>query len=518
MRTLAVWVLICAAAAGQQRGALSEAEAVVVGGLTGGTSADLVSKVQVSTQLVVKRVLKGEIAAGAQIPMSWEYHARPYEGPSETTKAPQGYGLWALKRSGGKWQPLPIALMGWVPLGGTYLPMPDGEPTAEYAAGLNANGDERVAAQLAWSLSVQAAQLGNRLQGTGKSLDKEQTVFERTANLLSGVPLEASAGAYRKLLASPVPDLRAVAIAGLLRSADSSALAALERDAVFFSKSITAGRISYSVSTMNLREHPEALLPLARVATGETEIPSLDANVARHLEYSKRVEALPYLGVMLESWNSSTRVAAVMGFCSMVQPGGPLTRLWNPQMSAQCPTRTPLRDEASESAVVEYWKNWWASEREVIAALGPLPQVQVPARYRSAPSPQLVESAAVPLEQIFHGIVSMTVSMVKSGDLIHVTPLGDRVSKEDEQTLKRISLETDQRLQQDFAALVRMMDEARAAGRKPSQEQTEAYNVQMQGVLREALDQARRELSGAGWRELEKQMAEEMSSQGSRIN
>jgi len=525
MRTLAVWVVICAAASGQQRGSLSEAEVVVVGGLIRGASADLVSKVQVTAQLRVLRVLKGEVDASAPLILAWEYEPRPHEGPTETARPPEGYGLWALKKGrGGAWQPLALPLMGWRPLGGVFQPLPEGEPTAEFSSGAMAGSDERIAAELAWALATQAAQSGNALQVTylvstggpaGVKFTKDQTQFERTAAILGGLPIEASSSVYRRMLASPFADVRAVAVAALLKTADADAVSALERDAPLLAKSISAMRIGTNAGSVNLAQHPEALQPLARVATGEVDIPGLDASVARQLGFSQRPEALPFLAVMLESWNSSTRVSAALGICQMLRQGV-LHALWKEEMTARCAMGFPMKSADEETAVVEYWKKWWSSQRTQIAALGPLPQVSVPRRYRATPA-QMMERFEVPMDQRFSALLMMTANLAKSGNGEVRTPLGKRLNETDEQTLSRIAIETERKLQEASAAVKKAMDEMRAAGRKPSQEEMRQANARMERIMREGLDQTRRELSGDGWRELEKYMTEEMNAPGTRM-
>ncbi|MCL4401598.1 MAG: hypothetical protein M1436_02890, partial [Acidobacteria bacterium] len=112
-----------------QQGSLEQADAIVIGEITGGEGVDRFSSVQAQATLHVRRVIKGAPAPETDLKLAWQYRPSPMEGPDVTTRVKPVYGLWLLRAAtDGTWRPLPVAT-GPMDMGGVYLALPRVELT-----------------------------------------------------------------------------------------------------------------------------------------------------------------------------------------------------------------------------------------------------------------------------------------------------------------------------------------------------------------------------------------------------
>jgi hypothetical protein len=233
------------------------------------------------------------------------------------------------------------------------------------------------------------------------------------------------------------------------------------------------------------------------------------------VSYLQKIEFLPYLAVMLESPNTGNRDTALMGLCTMVRQTSIQPRdsggLWKPDMQQYCPNHSPLQNPAEERVYLDFWKQWWADNREKIQADPNVPRPVAPARYFSNAT-VAGERITVPMTRRLRMFVNMADSL-KRGREAQAGPsteqsatgtvLTGRLSAEDDRKLEEIALRI-------FGSLAATQEKSRVAmnaaavqGTRPDQAPMEALNSETEKTLTTGLADLQRELSYAGWKVVE---------------
>ena len=488
--------------------AYRDAQVIMLGEIAGGRAIDVGDKVQCRVAVRAERVLKGNVAPGADVSISWEYTPSPHEPPEITSRIPRAYGLWLLGAGpeGGLTPLRLVSLPGT--MGGYFLPLPRVRLSADFEYGPADSTDAKLARELGAVLEQMATELGEALNQTRSAgpdgvisarQTPAQSAFHQINFALSLTDAAAARPVYQHFVASKLANLRVVGVPGLLRGGDVNAVSAIERDAALLASSSEAMSLMPNLVMLELGEHPEALHTLARVALGETEMPVLESTVAMKLGWSGRWDAMPYLVAMLESPNAGTRGSALMAICTAARASGAKSELvgqWREEMSANCFNHSPVNDPPREQAAVAFWKSWWADQRTRLSDVA-LPDARPPARYRRAPAPDAPVSVEVSMEQRFGAHVNMTVAM--NGHLAAGGSPPAAAKNADDvllaQTIQRVSerlAEVDQRVR-------RTLNEARLAHRRPELDEMRAFQEESNAVLRQGLNDLRRGLTVPGW-------------------
>lgn len=503
---------------------LQDADAIVVGTLISGSGIDAVSKVQVTGVLRARRVLKGDLSPAVPVSVAWEYAPHIGQTPDITSKVPRVTGIWLLKTTGPQtFRPLPVMLPD--SMGGVYLPVPDADLPLEYDTPPGTAPAVQLAAELGAALDAIAKSLGDKLNPQRTVLPNggvrfgpgPRTPFSSLAELLWAIEPASARSVFERLAASPLPNLRTVGLAGLLRAGDRNALLALERDTANLAPTLEVFRLGQYIDR-RLAPDLESAQVLARTALADVELPNFEGSVARTLGWVRRVEILPYLAVMLESPSNYTRVNAIEAFCTALRPSSPLQSLWKPEMEANCPNSYPLRNPGDEPRLLAFWKGWWQDQRRKLEETSALPQVRVPARYWSGGTPpQVAEEVPVPMEQRFSSLVNMIRAFKEGGGAGPAgTPLTARLSKTDDQALDRIVTAVHQQLDAQDQEARDMINAARVQGSVPPLEQMQKLNAERTRILQQGLETVKRELSPQGWTAVEA-FLNEMNIHGVRL-
>ena len=492
-----------------------DAQAIMLGEIAGGRAIDVGDKVQCRVAVRAERVLKGNVAPGADVSLSWEYTPSVGETPEITSRVPRAYGLWMLRANAdGGFIPLRLGLAAGT-MGGFFLVLPRVQLSAGFEYGPTDSPDAKLARELGAVLEYLANKAGEnlnqvRVAGAGGGYSSRQTMaqgaFRDVNSILSLTDAVAAGPVYQRFAESELVNLRVVGVAGLLRGGDVGAVSLIEKNAVQFSSSLEAIPLATSLGSLDLKQHPEALHSLARTALGEREIPMLENTAAMKLGWSGRWDMMPYLVAMLESPNSSARGSALMAVCTAVratQAKSELVGQWREEMSPYCFNRSPVNDPPREQAAVAFWKSWWSDRRTRLTDVA-LPDARPPARYRAAPPADAPQAVEVSMEQRFRSHIHMTISMNRHNAEQGIAP-PPAASPDDAllaATIQRVSerlAELDQRAR-------RILNEARLASQPPDVRPMRELQTESDAVLRQGLDDLRRGLSVPAWTALEQRL------------
>jgi hypothetical protein len=493
-----------------------DAQVILLGEIAGGNAIDVGDKVQCRVAVRAERVVKGNVAPGADVNLVWEYTPSPHEPPELTSRVPRAYGLWFL-RAGPEGGLTPLRLVSSPgTMGGHFLPLPRVRLSADFAYGPEDVADAKLARELGAVLEYMAAETGeglNQVRRVGASgvISTRQTpvqaAFHDINAVLSLTDAVAARPMYQHFVASGLANLRVVGVAGLLRGGDVSAVGVLERDASLFSPAMEAMSLTHSLAMIDLGKHSKAMHALARVALAEKKIPALESTMAMKLGWSGRWDAMPYLIAMLESPNAGTRGSALMAVCTAARATGAKSELagqWKDEMNPFCFNHSPVNDPPREQAAVAFWKSWWADQRTRLRDVA-LPDVRPPSRYQAAPPADAPVSVEVPMEQRFRAYLNMTVAMNRHRTAVVGGPPSAAKSADDvllAETIQRVSGrlgEMDQRVR-------RTLNEARLANRRPDLDEMRAFQEESNGILRQGLDDLRRGLTPPGWTAFEQRL------------
>jgi len=330
-----------------------EADAIVVGALTGGTVVDVFPQVEVGATLRPERVIKGVDGNAPLLNIHWSYIPNPIEGPPLIRTVPQDQALWFLKKDATGYRVLRPHLTA----GDFRLPVSPGALDTRFLYPADAPPAEKLAMELLAAFAPCSSTRSYECYSVSSLL--WQTAGELSLPFLRGL--------------RTIPDKHAQAfgLAGLLRLDDPQAFAILEAEAPMLAASAAGSWFSAAVGGLKLVPPVEELHTLGRVAVRNPELQRFQEVVAYLLGESRTPEVLPYLGSILQSPDGPTSLAAGRALCQMFWPNGPpasADRYWLPEMAGICLNRPgPPYDD-----VAPFWKEWWASTRLQIPELASL--------------------------------------------------------------------------------------------------------------------------------------------------
>lgn len=286
---------------------------------------------------------------------------------------------------------------------------------------------------------------------------------------------------------------------------------ALERDATRLADTIAMFDLSPSLMGFRWRDNLAAAHALARTALGETQLLGLETVAAARMPYLQGLEFIPYLAVMLESPNTGNRGAALMGLCMMLrqtstQPSS-FGRLWKPEMQQYCPNQSPRQAPAEERVYLDFWKQWWADNREKIQADPNVPRPVAPARYFSN-ARIAAEPVPVPMTQRFRMFVNRAASLERTREAqaepstdkpVTGTVLRARLSAEDERKLEEIAHRVSASLEANQEKSRQAMNAAAVQGTRTDQTLLQSLSAEMDQILASGMADLQRELSSVGW-------------------
>lgn len=442
-----------------------------------------------SGQLKVVRALSGPLQEGDRLALQWEFRAMPNEPREPEKRLPSGQGIWLLKRNGGEWQPQPF-LQDRTSMfaGGVVFPLPPEPMPPQYLAPPGASWQRAAAHEVRWAMEWLAQKHGEKLNperrvlpsgGVALTSTGPQRLFLVAAEFLAFLPPDHTQQTYQALAESAYPNARMVGLVGLLRAAVPGSALEIERDWSALAPTVEAGRL-LSVGLPLARLPLEDRLALARLAISETAPPFLEESVASQLGHSGSDVVLPFLAVMLESPDPSVRSSALMSVCNLLRRTIDEPDRW-------CLNRLPVTDAAVEREILFFWRSRLRETR--VASLRP------PARYATAPARDLPE--AVPLEERIQAL-AFTYTNTQSPH-----PLRGSLDERDASTLTTIleSFLTADR--ENGAELQRQIHARRLQGLPPDRSLADAANRKRSDLQTGALEQLRRELSPAGWEQVE---------------
>ncbi len=496
---------------GQTEDVLRDVQAVVVGDVLGGTSSETGTTVSVTAQLRVKRVIAGPLAAGMEIGLAWTYEIRGMWPRADTASVRQVSGLWMLKGvGGGRWQPVPVKISVPGAMGGVFLGAPAESVPAEFYYLPDAEIPAKVAMEAGAALSAIARRAGEKLnpevvvEGPGRSgyrVIPAQAEFMEWMWWLSRLEPEATLPVYQRLAASPVANLRAVGLGGLLKQGDAAALTALERDLPAIAPTLAGMNLGSGLNLFALIKDGSALHALGRMALAEPVLPSMELQAHRPVGPSAKAGALTGLVAMLDHPNRDMRTSVVMSICSL------LDARRNAEMRQHCPDRSPLRDPSQEPALMQYWKAWWADQP---ASKGGM--VRPPDRYRALAGAQKPERV-ITMEERFRMLAMMYSGSEKRRKEDPKQPAWPllpeaKLSPEDAEVARRVFMEVGRAQDETVAAYAALKQSLRMQGKPWDGAAFEKIAVVESEAVRRLLDQLRRELSSEGWAAAEKSMKE----------
>jgi hypothetical protein len=500
---------------------LQTATDVLVGDIVNGTGIDDGSQVTVKATLRVVRALSGATPAGAELPLQWQYRPMPLESPAGTSKVPLVRGLWFLRKNAeAKLEPLQASSM--LPsLGGYYLPAGD---APGYYAG-NAPLQYKIACEVAPVLedlaARNAADLGPHapeppVRGVLAPWVQTRMRYQALIMVLQALDKTATAEAYRRFSSLPDLNLKMVGIEGRLNAGDTSAVFDLEKNLASFAGASSVNRPP-AIMGPNLRSDLPAAHALARMALSETPL-GLEGALAFQLATTRSPEFLPYLAVMLGSPNSGTRDGALMAFCQLLGPMGDAVKahpLWRPGMSGYCPNHSPMNDRAAQDKDIQFWKQWWDSNRQEIAKTVTLPAISAPARYSVTENTGWQEVIEIPLEIRFMSLLNMSGAQPDHyhdarGGLVEGPspgphdPVSAQMAPSDREAYGQVAGAVNAKLAAVQKGSEDMLNAARIAETMPDAKRSKELNQQRMAALKAGLDELRNRLSPAGWQAVER--------------
>jgi hypothetical protein len=506
------------------KGPWETADILVVGELSGATLTASGARMRCKGLLRVSRVLKGAFGSGEQFPLDWEFTPSAPLNLRTSSSLPPQNGLWALERTAeGSVRPLPFPQFPpqGTALGEYLLLLPENPPSGSLAYRPDAPLETKVASELAAGLESIVLTAGDQVNlqwitptsgGRVARITEPAGRFRALLSSLATLDYTAAGPAYSYLSNSPDANLRAAGLLGRMRGGDDEAALAFEYNAPQLAGTVAILELSQSILPVPWQDRLAAAHALARAALGETELRSLETAVAGRLPSTRRPEFLPYLAVMLESPDSGVRSAAIFGMCSLLRatppPWGSPGGLRNDSIWEHCPQSSP-RDAAEERPYLEFWKQWWASNREAIQADPAVPRPVVPTRYQV--NAQLEDDRVqLPIEARFQILIGMVVSYQR---MRRENPVADsaglpftgsipqaKLTREDDAKLGEIALSVTTSLE---ATSERMRDaslKASMQGARPDQAFRATLVAERNKAIQKGLADMERELSPQGWK------------------
>jgi hypothetical protein len=324
------------------------------------------------------------------------------------------------------------------------------------------------------------------------------------AMTLERLDQKASAAVYLRFLVSADTTLKTLGLQGRVAGGDADAFCDMEQDLPTLARAYCVMPVMLGAMPTDLARNLHAAHCLGRMAVAEVTLPGMEAVASFQLGCTKKPEFLPHLVALLASPDPSTRGAALASFCSVTHP--------TPDMSSHCPSAVPMVDPQKEQQDIDFWRNWWAVNREEIGKTVTLPDVAPPARFASAaqirPTPR-----EIPIE------IRLQIELNRLGTRAthYHDPTGKMVNEpsgqfdavalrlvadSDRAAWKEIAKRTQVKLDENDARSRDLINTARVAGLPPPQERLGALYQERLAVLKGALDQLQGRLSPDGWQGL----------------
>ena len=335
---------------------------------------------------------------------------------------------------------------------------------------------------------------------------------------LGALDKKAAADVFQYLSTVPDVNLKVLGLAGRLEGGDASALFEVEKDLPHLASAFEANRFSPAVMGLDLNKNLQAGHALGRIALSETTIPGLEGPFAFRIGWTHSLQFLPYLAVMVESPDASTRSSVLVGFCTLLAPeAGDKSKavgFWRPEMAAYCPDHSPLNDRELERKDIQFWKQWWEANREEIAKTTELPVVSAPARYRTPPDTGWREVTEVPMEVRFQSLLGMsghpaehyhseTGAIVEGPAPPSQDPVASRLNPSDREAYVQVINATNAKLEEQQKRSQEIMNAARLAGTTPDLAASKVLWADREAALKKGLQDLKDRLSLEGWKAVE---------------
>lgn len=507
------------------------ADAIAVVRTIRGTATPERTAVDFDVRVQVLRVLKGrDLSGGQELNLAFRDDRPPFALPSPQPVQP-ATGIVFLARDGDAWQPIrqdgPPG-----PGGGFLLHLPEGSGPA-------LAGDEeaqvRVGRELAAALEHWGANASASLDARGgfgpfparQPAGPEAGWFLQAAEYLNGPVADPApfAEIYRELSRSGSPHVRLVGIIGRIKLQQAEGLQALAQTLPQSMKAAGAGMLVDALRRWDVSRQPGSVDVLGGIALAEATHAQVESAASWALGQHALVDALPYLATLLESPHPPSRAGALMGICNLHRGGDPRASLKDysgEEARPHCPDRIPVMDAEAERRHLAFWREWWASHRDVVekdfrgdgaGRVLPFARAAAPARWFDARQPASQMSQASP-EQALRLLLRMfdpAVTARAQGQVSDAARVRAMLSVEaDERDITALAEELQKAaraLRQVDEEFRRDMMEHRLAGRPPDPRFAEQANARASEVTAAFLRETQSRLSPGAWRQLQEAIA-----------
>jgi hypothetical protein len=459
-------------------------DAVVAGILEQPSALDEGPTIRASGHLRVVRVIAGDVAAGARLPLRWEYRASPNEPREAEKHFPAGPGLWILARDGETWKPQRFVTDFSTQFAGGYVyPLPGEQIPAQYWTELDARWERKLAHEVWWSLEQLAQQHGQALNPARKVLPNgaiwvrptpAQRHFQAGSFLIWSAPESETLHIYHRLAESPYPNVRTPGFTGLLRAGVAGAAREMEKDWPLLAPTLEAIRISHGFRGI-ARLPKEDVFALARLALAEVVPPFFEAAVAGQLA-PLGLEALPFTAAFLQNPDARVSGAAVATACLLLKETVDSPQRW-----------CAVRQSRTEPEVIAFWQD---RMRDL-----DIQQRMLPGRY-GLPGPNLPADVEIPVEERLWRVALFA---SRPDTLPWKPPLSGRDREILLPVLDRLRREYERHVDAHSA----MMHDRRRQGLPWDASLNDELKRKVKASRLAVLEQLRRELSSEGWTALE---------------
>jgi hypothetical protein len=181
---------------------------VVVAEIRSGAAVDSVTSIAATASIRVVRTLRGKLAPGAEIPLTWQYRPSPQFDAGPVNSMPTAHGLWLLTRKKGAYVPTRLPGMPFE----AFVPLPATAPPGALAYGNSASYESKLAHELGFALLALSSEAEGAPQAerSRESLRQIAIIF-----LMRRLSPKASAPVFAALLEMPVPEMRRMLLSRL---------------------------------------------------------------------------------------------------------------------------------------------------------------------------------------------------------------------------------------------------------------------------------------------------------------
>ena len=324
-------------------GLIAASDGIVVGAIVQGSA----TGTSIALSIQVERALKGRWAAGAIVAA-----AGTMSEPSPTRAITRQRGIFFLANAGTGPMRLVPAMSGVLPDEMfVFLPLPDASvPAAQPTA--NSSTRERVFLEI----------LGGMEAGPPKRIGGFVDVLAE----YHAAATPAIRAVLRSWLASGSPGLAATALRGLLAEGDVNALSLVATDPILRASAAQAGAFNGLKWYFNNAD-PAAISLLGKLASDDSNGEDLRVAAAAALARVHTKQALPILAQLLGGPDPPLRAYAVGGlsmFANHVPIGShePAAGDW-PWRTTETIAHSAM---AGSDDQVQFWKNWWGTNRAAL--------------------------------------------------------------------------------------------------------------------------------------------------------